>query len=118
MPPSPALISPFAGVFYPISTLPQWMQVISHLLPPSYIFESIRAIVSGGAASGMGLRWGGGLAGVVCRAGHQPGAGGLSRGLGLHGDPAAGHVALGQHPRRVRAEAEGDGGAELLLPPL
>lgn len=60
--PIPALISPFAGVFYPISTLPQWMQVISRLLPPSYIFEGIRAIVSGGAVSGMGLLWGGCLA--------------------------------------------------------
>jgi ABC-2 type transport system permease protein len=45
--PVPALLSPFAGVFYPLSTLPQWMQYISHLLPPAYVFESVRAIVFG-----------------------------------------------------------------------
>lgn len=45
--PVPALLSPFAGVFYPLSTLPQWMQTISRILPPAYIFESVRAIVSG-----------------------------------------------------------------------
>src|SRR5215813_9969556 len=49
--PVPALVSPFAGVFYPISTLPHCMQYICLLLPPSYIFENVRAIVAGGAAS-------------------------------------------------------------------
>jgi ABC-2 type transport system permease protein len=53
--PIPALVSPFAGVFYPISTLPRWMQLISHLLPPSYVFEGMRTIVSGGAVSGSAL---------------------------------------------------------------
>ena len=45
--PIPALLSPFAGVFYPIATLPTWMQVIARLLPPSYVFEGMRAIVLG-----------------------------------------------------------------------
>lgn len=45
--PIPALLSPFAGVFYPVSTLPRWMQAISRLLPPSYVFENMRAIVRG-----------------------------------------------------------------------
>lgn len=45
--PLPALISPFAGVFYPVSTLPSWMQVVSHWLPPSYVFEGLRTLVSG-----------------------------------------------------------------------
>jgi ABC-2 type transport system permease protein len=60
--PIPALISPFAGVFYPVSTLPQWMQYLSHVLPPSYVFEGMRAIVLGGAVSVRGLFWGGCLA--------------------------------------------------------
>ncbi len=60
--PIPALISPFAGVLYPVSTLPQWMQVISRLLPPSYVFEQLRVIVSGGTASGIALVWGACLA--------------------------------------------------------
>lgn len=45
--PIPALVSPFAGVFYPLSTLPSWMRVFSHLLPPSYVFEGLRALVLG-----------------------------------------------------------------------
>jgi ABC-2 type transport system permease protein len=47
--PIPALLAPFAGVFYPLSTLPAWMQWIGHLLPPSYVFEGMRAIVAGQA---------------------------------------------------------------------
>ena len=53
--PIPAIIAPFAGVFYPISVLPQWMQYVSHLLPPSYVFTGMRTIVSGGAVSGSAL---------------------------------------------------------------
>ena len=60
--PIPALLSPFAGVFYPLSTLPSWMQYIGHILPPSYVFESMRAVLSGGQASGRALVCGGALA--------------------------------------------------------
>jgi|ERR1700680_2715875 len=59
--PIPALLSPFAGVFYPLRTLPQWMQYLSHLLPPSYVFENMRRIILGGQASGSELVWGGTL---------------------------------------------------------
>jgi ABC-2 type transport system permease protein len=57
--PIPALVSPFAGVFYPLAALPKWMQSIAHLLPPSYVFEGMRRIVSGHAMSGTMLLWGG-----------------------------------------------------------
>jgi len=60
--PLPALISPFVGVLYPVSTLPNWMQWISRFLAPSYVFEGLRAIVSGGTASGWALGVGGLLA--------------------------------------------------------
>ncbi|HPD21487.1 MAG: ABC transporter permease [Desulfomonilia bacterium] len=60
--PVPALLSPFAGVFYPLSTLPGWMQYVSYLLPPSYVFESMRSIISGGSASDEALLLSGGLA--------------------------------------------------------
>lgn len=53
--PIPALISPFAGVFYPLKTLPLWMQYVGHALPPSYIFEGMRKIVNGGSISGSAL---------------------------------------------------------------
>jgi ABC-2 type transport system permease protein len=56
--PIPALISPFVGVFYPLSVLPRWMRAIAHALPPSYVFEGMRAIIAGGAASGVTLLWG------------------------------------------------------------
>ncbi len=60
--PIPALLSPFAGVFYPLSTLPGWMQWIGRLLPPSYVFEGMRGVVSGGAVSAAELAWGTALA--------------------------------------------------------
>jgi ABC-2 type transport system permease protein len=60
--PIPALVSPFAGVFYPLATLPGWMQGIARLLPPSYVFESMRTILSGRAVPASALAWGGGIA--------------------------------------------------------
>ena len=60
--PIPALLSPFAGVFYPLSTLPEWMQWIGRFLPPAHVFEGARSLVLGGAASGTALAYGGGLA--------------------------------------------------------
>jgi ABC-2 type transport system permease protein len=53
--PIPAVLSPFAAVFYPLSTLPGWMRAISRALPASYVFEGMRTIVSGGAFSGTTL---------------------------------------------------------------
>lgn len=50
--PIPAIMSPFAGVFYPVATLPEWMQHVAHLLPLSYVFEGLRAVMDGKAASG------------------------------------------------------------------
>ncbi len=49
--PIPALVAPFAGVFYPLDTLPPWMQYVSRVLPPSYIFEGMRAITLRHASS-------------------------------------------------------------------
>lgn len=45
--PIPAIISPFVGVYYPISTLPHWMQAVSTILPPRYVFEGLRGVLSG-----------------------------------------------------------------------
>ena len=53
--PIPALVSPFAGVFYPVATLPHWMQYICRVLPASYVFENVRAMVGGVAVSPSGL---------------------------------------------------------------
>jgi ABC-2 type transport system permease protein len=60
--PIPALISPFAGVFYPIAILPGWMRWIAHALPPAYVFEGMRSILAGHRARGWDLLAGSGLA--------------------------------------------------------
>jgi ABC-2 type transport system permease protein len=60
--PIPSLLSPFVGVFYPLSTLPAWMRMVSHALAPSYVFEGMRAIVTGRPAPWGSLAVGVGLA--------------------------------------------------------
>lgn len=40
-----AIITPFSGVFYPLSVLPAWAQTVSQFLPTSYIFEGMRSVV-------------------------------------------------------------------------
>ena len=60
--PIPTLLAPFAGVFYPLNVLPGWMQLISHALPPSYVFNGMRAVVAGQPAPWGELAIGGGLA--------------------------------------------------------
>jgi ABC-2 type transport system permease protein len=56
--PVPAVVSLFAGVFYPIATLPAWMQFGGKLLPVSYVFEGLRTIIAGGPVPGTSLRKG------------------------------------------------------------
>jgi ABC-2 type transport system permease protein len=60
--PIPTIVSPFAAVFYPVSTLPYWMQLVSRLLPPSHVFEGMRAVMAGEPYRGTTLLWGAGLA--------------------------------------------------------
>jgi ABC-2 type transport system permease protein len=60
--PIPGILSPFAGVYYPIATLPGWMQTIAHALPPSYVFEGMRAAVAGKGVITSDVAFGAGLA--------------------------------------------------------
>jgi ABC-2 type transport system permease protein len=60
--PLPAIVSPFAAVLYPLSTLPTWMQYICRVMPPAYVFENVRAIMAGRAVSVSGLAIGVALA--------------------------------------------------------
>lgn len=39
------VLMPVSGVYYPISVLPHWLQVIAWGLPPAYIFEGMRSIM-------------------------------------------------------------------------
>jgi len=36
---------PLCCVYYPVSTLPLWLQTVALALPPTYVFEGLRAIV-------------------------------------------------------------------------
>jgi ABC-2 type transport system permease protein len=60
--PIPMIVSPFAGVFYPIAVLPSPMRAVAAVLPPSYVFEGMRAVVSGGPAPWGSLVFGAALA--------------------------------------------------------
>src|SRR5947207_14833970 len=39
------LIMPLTCVYYPVSVLPDWLQVIAWALPPTYVFEGMRALI-------------------------------------------------------------------------
>lgn len=39
------LLAPICGVYYPVATLPGWLQGISWALPPTYVFEGMRSVV-------------------------------------------------------------------------
>lgn len=46
------VIYPFSAIFYPVRILPQWAQIISRILPTSYIFENMRNVVFYGTFTG------------------------------------------------------------------
>jgi ABC-2 type transport system permease protein len=50
--PIPMVLSVFAGVYYPVSTLPAPLDLIATLVPPSYVFESMRSILATGVFTG------------------------------------------------------------------
>jgi len=39
------ILSPITGVYYPIATLPAWLRPVSWALPPTHVFEGMRALV-------------------------------------------------------------------------
>lgn len=60
--PIPALLAPFASVFYPVATLPAWMQAVSRALPPAHVFEGMRSVLAGRGLPASELAWGAALA--------------------------------------------------------
>lgn len=42
------IILPFSAVYYPVSILPHWAQVIAAITPTSYVFEGMRQVLSHG----------------------------------------------------------------------
>jgi ABC-2 type transport system permease protein len=47
--PIPLVLSVFAGVYYPVSTLPPALRAFAKLIPPAYVFETCRAVLATGA---------------------------------------------------------------------
>jgi ABC-2 type transport system permease protein len=41
------VFAPFSAVFYPVTVLPPWAQEVAWLLPTTYVFEGMRAILNG-----------------------------------------------------------------------
>jgi len=39
------LLMPLTCVYYPVSVLPHWLQVVAWSLPPTYVFEGMRALL-------------------------------------------------------------------------
>ena len=51
------LFQPISCVFYPISVLPEWLQVIARMNPAAHIFEGMRAVIAAGAFPVHELAW-------------------------------------------------------------
>lgn len=51
------LIQPFSAVFYPVSALPEALRIVAYLLPSTYVFEGMRAVIQTGSfpATQLGL---------------------------------------------------------------
>lgn len=39
------VLAPLSGVYYPIDTLPQWLLPVAWILPTTYVFEGMRAVM-------------------------------------------------------------------------
>jgi ABC-2 type transport system permease protein len=56
-------IAPLSGIYYPIDTLPGWLQAVALALPPAHVFEGMRGLMQTGlfdwghlaAAAGLNL---------------------------------------------------------------
>ncbi len=41
-------VAPISGIYYPVSVLPGWLQVIAAALPSSHVFEGMRSVLFDG----------------------------------------------------------------------
>lgn len=41
------ILMPISAVFYPVSTLPEWLRAVSLCLPSTYVFEGMRSVLQG-----------------------------------------------------------------------
>lgn len=54
-------ITPFAAIYYPVSALPEALRPIAYALPPSHIFEGLRAAIGENRFDAGELAWATGL---------------------------------------------------------
>ena len=47
-----ALLLLFSGVYFPVSVLPGWMQLLARISPATYVLEGMRASLLDGASTG------------------------------------------------------------------
>lgn len=62
------LFQPISCVFYPMSVLPEWLQVIAQMNPAAHVFEGMRAVIATGAFPATELVWASGLNAVYLAA--------------------------------------------------
>jgi ABC-2 type transport system permease protein len=39
-------VMPLACIYYPVTVLPHWLQYVAWALPPTYVFEGMRALLT------------------------------------------------------------------------
>jgi len=44
----PFVVQPVSAIFYPVNVLPAWLQPVAHILPSTYVFEGMRAVIRDG----------------------------------------------------------------------
>ncbi|WP_018700587.1 ABC transporter permease [Amorphus coralli] len=55
------LLLPLTCVYYPVAVLPGWLQTVSWMLPPTYVFEGMRAVLIDGVFRADLMAWALGL---------------------------------------------------------
>ena len=45
------VIYPFSAIFYPVTILPKWAQIVAAAIPTSYVFENMRSVILSGTFS-------------------------------------------------------------------
>ncbi|OGJ38013.1 MAG: hypothetical protein A2383_02895 [Candidatus Pacebacteria bacterium RIFOXYB1_FULL_39_46] len=51
----PGALLPFSAVFFPLERFPETLQIVSRMVPTTYIFETMRALAAGGAINWQAL---------------------------------------------------------------
>ncbi|MDQ0314003.1 ABC transporter permease [Amorphus orientalis] len=59
------LLLPLTCVYYPVAVLPEWLQTIAWMLPPTYVFEGMRAVLIDGVFRADLMIWALGLNAVL-----------------------------------------------------